>query len=71
MISRHCARSLHPAKARRLIKEGAKRALSRIGDLKPYSVAIPIRVKIEYTFSDAALICVNKIPGIDRAIITT
>ena len=65
-ISRYCAKSLHPAKARGLIKEGAKRAVGRISDFEPYTVKAPIRVKIEYTFSDAALVCANKIPGVKR-----
>jgi len=41
--------AVHPVKARRMIKEGAKRALARLDEIEPYTVKPPVELRIEYT----------------------
>lgn len=48
-ISHGAAISVTPAKARKMIKEGAKNALKKINEIVPYRVEAPIELKIEFT----------------------
>ena len=65
-ISRYCTISIHPVKAREMIKESAKKAITRLKDYSVYRLSPPYEIKIEYTFSDSALMSTNKIPGVKR-----
>jgi D-amino peptidase len=49
---RNYARCIHPVKTRALIKEAARRALSRVKEIPPYMVKKPITVKLEYISVD-------------------
>ncbi|HCG76599.1 MAG: aminopeptidase [bacterium (Candidatus Ratteibacteria) CG_4_10_14_3_um_filter_41_18] len=53
-LSRNCARIIAPVKAHQLIREGAKRAIKRIKDFKPYIIKPPIEVRIEFQNTDVA-----------------
>jgi D-amino peptidase len=50
--NRNYARCVHPAKTRLLIKDAAKRALSRTKEISPYVVKKPISLKLEYIAED-------------------
>ncbi len=47
-LSQFCAISLQPEKARELIKEKAKEAVSRIKSIKPYKVKAPFILDVEH-----------------------
>mgnify|MGYP001120371856 CR=1 FL=1 len=47
-ISRSAGRCLHPEEARRLIREGARRAMSKIGTVKPFVIKPPIRTEVVF-----------------------
>ena len=47
-ISFHSARTMTPAAARELIRETAYRAVSRIGEFRPYRVAYPLTMEIRF-----------------------
>jgi D-amino peptidase len=47
-ISFHSARTLTPQAAQDLIREKAKRAVSRIGELKPVKVTTPVRLELQF-----------------------
>jgi len=63
-------RSLTPEKARRLIRKGAKEALSRIEDIEPYVVKKPVLMEVELERPLMAQYC-SKIPGVKRKDIRT
>jgi len=46
-LSRYAAISIPPEKARALIREGAKRAMARIGDIKPFALDPPYTYQID------------------------
>ncbi|MCI4438681.1 M55 family metallopeptidase [archaeon] len=48
-ISHGAAISVTPTKARKMIKEGAKNALKKVNEIKPYKVEMPIELKVEFT----------------------
>lgn len=50
-VSHEAAISLSPIKARQLIKNGAKKALTKINEIKPYKLQSPIELTIEFTES--------------------
>lgn len=52
--SRYCARSLHPEKARRLIREKARTALERLAEFKPVEVPNPLTMEIDFYRTDMA-----------------
>lgn len=64
-IDRYCAVSLHPAKAQSLLREGTRRALSRVAHLAPYRVDMPARLRIEWSSTSTAALCEN-VPGVER-----
>ena len=47
-VSRSAGRCLHPEEARRLIREGAKRAMSLIGSVKPFVIKPPVRTEVVF-----------------------
>ena len=53
-LSRTSALTLAPAKARTLIREGARRAMGRIGKIAPYTVAPPYDFRTQYLAAQSA-----------------
>jgi len=54
-VSRSAGRCLHPQEARKLIREGAKRAMSRISTIKPFVIKPPIKAEVVFidpTYAD-------------------
>jgi D-amino peptidase len=49
---RNYARCIHPVKTRLLIKDAAKKAMSRAKEISPYVVKKPITIKLEYISED-------------------
>ena len=47
-ISRSAGRCLHPEEARKLIMEGAERAMSLIGTAKPFVIEPPVRTEVVF-----------------------
>jgi D-amino peptidase len=64
-VGRHAARSYQPVEARRRIKEGATRALKRVKDLKPFVVARPVMLELDWVTAAMADECML-IPGVTR-----
>lgn len=67
-MSRFCATCLSLEESRRLIREGASRALRKIGSMKPFVIRPPVEFRVEYSTSN---ICDGKerlsgLPGIRR-----
>lgn len=61
---RYAAKTLHPSKSHALIEAAAKRAVQRVGEIKPYTVPGPYTIDVELTDSgkvDMALL----IPGVE------
>jgi D-amino peptidase len=48
-IGRTAAKCLHPAKARKLIKENAARGLRKLGRLKPFVFEAPVEAVVRFT----------------------
>lgn len=42
-------RSATPEEARKMIRKGAKQAMTRIGDIKPFTVKKPVTMQVEFT----------------------
>jgi D-amino peptidase len=53
-ITRYAASNLHPEVARRLIREGAERAVQRLGAMRPPRFGRPARVEIDFLTADMA-----------------
>ncbi len=53
-FSRNGAICLHPKKTYELIREGVKKAVTKIDKIKPYTVKTPIELKLEVSKSDVA-----------------
>jgi D-amino peptidase len=51
-LGRYSARQIPPQRARALIEEGAKRALSDLAAVKPYDPGRPCEIEIEFTSPD-------------------
>jgi D-amino peptidase len=66
-VGRHAADSLHPERARALVREGAQRAVERArnGELKPLTLKVPIRVGVEFAHAGQADYAAV-IPGFER-----
>lgn len=59
------AKTIHPEKAQKLIKEGAIRALKRLKDFRPYKLETPITLEI--TFKDEVYASlVGMLPGVKQ-----
>lgn len=64
-ISRLSARSLHPEKAQGLIEEGAIQALGRLPDFRPFALAPPITLEVDFVDGMMADLA-EMVPGIKR-----
>lgn len=64
-IDKYTAHSVHPAVARQRIREGASRALGRLGDFAPYRVETPATLRVSWGSTSTAALCAN-IPGVTR-----
>ena len=53
-VTRTSVKGVHPVKAREMIKEGAKRAIARRAEFKPFQVEKPITIEIEFISSGMA-----------------
>jgi len=53
-LSRNYARGLHPAVAQARIRQGAARALAKVGQIKAFVLRRPITMRVTYTRSDFA-----------------
>ena len=52
-LSRYSARQIAPARARQLIEEGAKRALSNLRAVEPYDPGRPCAIEVEFMTTDS------------------
>jgi len=52
-IGRFGARQIPPLRAREMIEEGAKRALTDVGAVKPYDPGSPCTIEVEYKVTEA------------------
>ena len=64
-ITRFAAHSLHPEVACELIRAGAKRALERIGELRPPAIALPAQLDVTFLTADMAEMA-TWIRGVER-----
>lgn len=64
-LSRFCAMSVHPNKARKMIYDGVKKALARFDSIKPLKLPEPITMEIDFKDSNMAEVC-ELIPGVKR-----
>jgi len=64
-IGRTAAKCLHPAKARKLIKENAARGLRKLGKMKPFTFEPPVEVVVRFTNARMAD-AVNFMPSAER-----
>jgi len=53
-IGRSFARCIHPEKTADMIRKAAKRAMGRVGKIKPWTLKLPIEIKLEVTRSNYA-----------------
>ncbi len=58
-------RSMTPEKARRLIRKGAKEAISKVGDIKPLVIKKPVMMEVELERPLMAEYC-SRIPSVRR-----
>ena len=64
-VARFSSKSLHPAEARRRIKDGAARAVGNRASFEPLTFDAPVTVDIELTFTQKADMAAM-IPGAER-----
>jgi D-amino peptidase len=64
-ISRYSARSLHPSVARARIREGAKRAIERLDNIRPLVQEGNVDLEVDLFYPVMADLC-ERIPGIER-----
>ncbi len=64
-VDKYTAVSVHPSVARQRIREGAARALGRLGDFAPYRVETPTTLRVAWNSTSTAALCAN-IPGVTR-----
>jgi D-amino peptidase len=65
-LTRFAAHSLHPDAARRLVREGARRALERAGSLDPPAIDLPARLELSLQTADMAEMA-TWIRGVERS----
>jgi len=63
---RNKAECIPSDKARELIFNAAKEALTRIGEIKPYKIALPLSVEVTYTRNDYCDSAVERDPTLKR-----
>ncbi len=64
-IGRFAAESVSPAEAQRLIREGARTAIARVSEAKPFVFDPPIALEIDFVSTQNADFA-ELIPGVDR-----
>jgi D-amino peptidase len=64
-IGRYATNSVSPARARELIRAGARDAVARLGDAKPFTFEPPIALEIDFVYTHNADF-VEMIPGFER-----
>ena len=64
-VGRFAAKCLNPARARKLIKEGASKALRRLNDFKPFKVDSPVKLEVVFIHTGMADMA-ELIPGAER-----
>jgi D-amino peptidase len=64
-LSWQAADSIHPSKARELIRDGARRAVAGSGGHQPLTLPAPMRLQIDFAHAGQADIAAT-IPGFDR-----
>ncbi|RCG32280.1 aminopeptidase [Sphaerisporangium album] len=65
-VDRFAAELLTPSVAQALIREGAARALNRLGDFRPYVVPLPVTLGVEWNSTAIAAAC-SLVPGTRQA----
>ncbi len=65
-LTRFAAHNLHPATARRLLQEGARRALERAGSLGPPAIDLPARLEVSMQTADMAEMA-TWVRGVERS----
>jgi len=66
-LSHGAAISVTPAKARMMIKNGAKNALARVGSIPPYKLKKPIELAIEFTEANkSSAETLSQRPGVEK-----
>jgi D-amino peptidase len=63
-IGRYSARQLAPQRARRLIEDGAKRALADLKAVAPYDPGSPCTIEVEYKVTEA-VDKLRRVPGVE------
>ncbi len=66
MLTRFAGRNLHPDATRRLVREGARRALQRAGSLGPPAIELPARLELSLQTADMAEMA-TWIRGVERS----
>ena len=64
-VGRFAARCLSPTKARKIIKEGAARALKRLEEFKPFRIESPIKIDVTFIHTGMTEMA-ELIPGTKR-----
>lgn len=64
-IDRGAAASLHPLKSQELLRDGAIHALSHLRDARPYRIAMPATLRVEWRCTSIAALCEN-VPRVQR-----
>jgi D-amino peptidase len=64
-IGRYAANSLSPARARELIRAGAKTAIERLGEARPFTFEPPIALELDFNWTHNADY-VEMMPGFER-----
>jgi D-amino peptidase len=64
-ISRFAAIQMHPEAARKLIREGARKAAGLVKEIKPYKPSLPVRMEVDLINATQAD-RVESLPGIER-----
>jgi D-amino peptidase len=64
-IDKYTALSLHPSRAQEAIRDGARRSLGRLAELRPYRVESPTTLRVHWSSTNIAALCDN-LPGVKR-----
>lgn len=64
-IDRYAAKLLSPKRSQALIKEAAKRALQRLGEIKPHQIAGPVEFQVTTKLTSMAHMC-TLFPVVER-----
>jgi|SRR5579875_178375 len=64
-IDRCAAVSVHPSRSQEMLREAARSALRRLGDVRPYRVETPATLNVTWRSTSIAALCEN-VPGVHR-----